>query len=260
MGIPTRLTIQDYFKQRGNVRFQPRHCGKAVVDADSVNTAVPFSKALDKAQVASTGRGSGLSIQDYMQKRIPSHRPTSTSKLSCTAILPSQRDLSPKVIAADNTGAETKKLDNAPQSEMSAHEPHHSQEQRKILASIERAAAQFGLPAALIKAVVKAESNYQVRALSPAGAQGLMQLMPATARELGVTDPFDIDQNIQGGAQYLRNMLDRFNGDMNLALSAYNSGPGTVAKYAGNVPYAETRTYVQRVLRYAQEFSSPSVT
>ena len=87
-----------------------------------------------------------------------------------------------------------------------------------------------------------------------------MQLMPATARELGVTDPFDIDQNIQGGAQYLRNMLDRFNGDMNLALSAYNSGPGTVAKYAGNVPYAETRTYVQRVLRYAQEFSSPSVT
>ena len=128
------------------------------------------------------------------------------------------------------------------------------------MASIDRAAAQFGLPTALIKAVVKTESNYQVRAISPAGAQGLMQLMPATARELGVTDPFDIEQNIRGGAQYLRNMLDQFDGDVHLALSAYNAGPGTVARYAGNVPFAETRAYVQRVLRYAEAFSSPEVT
>lgn len=126
----------------------------------------------------------------------------------------------------------------------------------KILASIDRAAARYKLPTALIEAVVKAESNYRVRAVSPAGAQGLMQLMPATAKELGVEDPFDIEQNIDGGAQYLRNMLNRFDGDMGLALSAYNAGPGTVARYRGQVPYAETQSYVRRVLRYVQEFSA----
>jgi soluble lytic murein transglycosylase-like protein len=78
-----------------------------------------------------------------------------------------------------------------------------------------------------------------------------MQLMPETAAELGVSDPFDIRQNIDGGARYLRRMLDRFDGDLRLALSAYNAGPGAVEKYAGEVPYAETRSYVERVLRFA---------
>ncbi|UCF95522.1 MAG: lytic transglycosylase domain-containing protein [Desulfobacterales bacterium] len=117
--------------------------------------------------------------------------------------------------------------------------------------SIERAAAQYQLPPALLTAVVRAESDFKVTAVSPAGAQGLMQLMPATARELGVNDPFDIEQNINGGARYLRQMLDRFDGDLRLALAAYNAGPGTVKKFGGDVPYPETRLYVERVLRFA---------
>ena len=114
--------------------------------------------------------------------------------------------------------------------------------------SIRAAAKKYNLSESLIKSVIEAESNFRADAISPAGAQGLMQLMPATARELGVTDPFDIEQNIDAGARYLRKMLNRFNGDTRLALTAYNAGPGTVARYNGDVPYEETRNYVQRVL------------
>jgi soluble lytic murein transglycosylase-like protein len=114
--------------------------------------------------------------------------------------------------------------------------------------SIAAAARKYDLPAKLIRSVTRAESNFRADAVSPAGAQGLMQLMPPTARELGVTDPFDVEQNIDGGARYLRQMLDRFDGDLKVALAAYNAGPGTVQRYHGEVPYRETRNYVRKVI------------
>lgn len=254
MGIPTRLTIQDYFKPRGHVYSQPKKIGRAAMDRDSNSAGASFSEELAGARASASVKAQGLSIQDYMQRRIPSHRPAASGKVFSADRFPSPIAASPKVTVAQNTVSKIRTRQKDPQSEQLTLEKAHDEDQQKILASIDRAAARFGLSPALIKAVVKAESNYQVRALSPAGAQGLMQLMPATARELGVTDPFDIDQNIRGGAQYLRNMLDQFDGDLHLALSAYNAGPGTVARYGGNVPYAETRTYVQRVLRYTEEF------
>jgi len=117
--------------------------------------------------------------------------------------------------------------------------------------SVQLAAAKYNLSPELIRGVIRAESNFQVDAVSSAGARGLMQLMPETARELGVTNPFDIQQNIDGGARYLRQMLDRFGGDLKRALAAYNAGPGAVEQFNGDVPYSETRQYVQRVLRFA---------
>ncbi|UCE56956.1 MAG: lytic transglycosylase domain-containing protein [Desulfobacterales bacterium] len=124
-----------------------------------------------------------------------------------------------------------------------------------IVKSLEKAAAKYNLPPELIQAVIKAESNFKVNAISSAGAQGLMQLMPATAEELGVNNPFDIDQNVDGGSWYLRKMIDRFGGDIKLALAAYNAGPGTVERYKDNVPYLEKKHLLNRVLRFSGQFA-----
>jgi soluble lytic murein transglycosylase-like protein len=100
----------------------------------------------------------------------------------------------------------------------------------------------------LIKAIIANESGFNANATSGAGAQGLMQLMPGTAAGLGVTDAYDPAQNVAGGTKYIKGLLQRFNGDVRLAVAAYNAGPGAVEKYGGVPPYAETQNYVQNVL------------
>ncbi|HVH35123.1 MAG TPA: lytic transglycosylase domain-containing protein [Tahibacter sp.] len=114
-------------------------------------------------------------------------------------------------------------------------------------AEIAAAAAEFGVDEALLRAVVHAESAFNPNALSNKGAQGLMQLMPGTADDLGVDNPFDAVQNIRGGAQYLAQQLKAFQGNEKLAMAAYNAGPANVSKYGGVPPFDETRVYVERV-------------
>jgi len=106
---------------------------------------------------------------------------------------------------------------------------------------------------ALVKAVIAAESNFDPDAVSVKGAQGLMQLMPATAASLGVIDPLEPDENVRGGVAYLRAMLDRY-GELERALAAYNAGPKSVDRYGGVPPYPETQDYVQRVLIYYRHY------
>lgn len=126
-------------------------------------------------------------------------------------------------------------------------------------AEIAAAARQHGVEEAIVRAIIHAESAYNPNALSRAGAQGLMQLMPATARRFGVGNAFDAGQNIQGGVQYLAWLLKRFNGDLTLASAGYNAGEGAVDKYKGVPPYSETQRYVQRVAVLAQRYRSAGV-
>lgn len=126
---------------------------------------------------------------------------------------------------------------------------------RRYDAYVELVAKREDVPPALLKAVIAAESNFDPRAVSPKGAIGLMQLMPATADALGVSDPFLVLENVAAGARYLRQLLLRY-GDRRLALAAYNAGPTAVDRYGGVPPYPETREYVRRVLSYHRHYDA----
>ena len=120
----------------------------------------------------------------------------------------------------------------------------------KYSTEIAKAAKTYNIPEKLIASVMKQESNFNVSAKSTAGASGLMQLMPSTARYLGVNDTLDPEQSIMGGAKYLRQLLDQFDNNVETALAAYNAGPGNVKKYDGIPPFKETQNYVKNILNY----------
>jgi soluble lytic murein transglycosylase-like protein len=123
---------------------------------------------------------------------------------------------------------------------------------------ISAAAREFGVEEAVVRAIIHAESAYNPTALSRAGAQGLMQLMPPTARRFGVTDSYDAAQNIRGGVQYLSWLLKRFNGNLTLAAAGYNAGEGAVDRHGGVPPYSETQYYVKRVAQLAERYRGAS--
>ena len=165
--------------------------------------------------------------------------------------LESLRQASPKAFRGPGNPLNQTDRESVPPPEPSGIQPLR----QDFDALIEQIAAKNGLDANLVKAVIKAESDFDPMAVSGKGAGGLMQIMPETAKDLGVQDPFDPAQNIDGGCRYLKQMLNRYSGDLNRALAAYNWGPGNLDRSAGKLP-EETRTYIKRVNRFYNQFTA----
>jgi soluble lytic murein transglycosylase-like protein len=199
-----------------------------------------LQSAYRQQQPEGTGDDQGWTIRDYWNRTVPLQGAPHVG--ACRG--PEDSDAAtkhpPAKNAADVDAPTLRKDTDAPATQAAI--------LRQIDNEIRRAARKYDLPAGLIRSVIRHESNFDPQAKSHAGALGLMQLMPATAREMGVGDPLDIEQNIDGGSRYLKKMLDQFDGDLRKALAAYNAGPGTVRRYGGVPPYRETRNYVRRVM------------
>jgi hypothetical protein len=262
MTVPNRpLTIRDYI-DRASTAAGPRI--QSGVGSGS-ETGVDFSRFLARSTLSdSHASNDGMTAADYLAN--PVQRPVRLSeppgrtdvewdtsqkkpepgRAATSPVFSDSRALTEETAVASRPPGSGEKIRGSDRPGMDA-----SRKRERIERSIAKAAGKYDLPAALIRGVIRAESNFDANAVSHAGAVGLMQLMPATADDLGVTNAFDIDQNIDGGSRYLKQMLLRFGGDVKLALAAYNAGPGTVEKYDGSIPYRETRHYVQRVIRFS---------
>ena len=271
MSAENHLTVRDYFDRVLGGR--PRNkkgisSGRTRSSGTREFHQILTSRRMQRSTKPQVKSG-GLKITDYLARPVRAKskfklRPAAPPAKKNTANI----DTFPQQTTLSNTGETAKNTATQPPArikDISKSGPFTSRltekqtvlgERQKIKNSILKAAQKYELPVNLIKGVIRAESNFQVKAVSHAGAQGLMQLMPDTARDLGVKNPFNIEENIDGGSRYLRKMLDSFGGDLKLALAAYNAGPEAVIKYGGKIPpFRETQQYVRRVLRYTRQMA-----
>ncbi len=271
MTTGNHLTVRDYFDQVLVGRTLNRRANSSQPAGTSGNrTFQQLLTSLGNQQSNdNNNKPAGLTVVDYLSNpvRVKCHynyrikaassekNETETEKAAPASANRPVEDSGDATVEGSRSKIKPMQLMN-PTASTSPPDQTGSNQKRVIERSIHKAAQKYNLPAGLIRGVIRAESNFEVKAVSRAGARGLMQLMPGTAKELGVDNPFDIEQNIDGGARYLRKMLDSFGGDIKVALAAYNAGPGTVQKYGGQIPpYQETEKYIDRVLRFSKQMA-----
>ena len=261
MAVENHLTVRDYFDR---ALFGGK-AGRPAGASGSPSFHGLLSAFDNKRREQDSAAPTGLTVVDYLKNPVSarcrfSFRAASAARQKNEATADTAKSSS----APESGGGQTAFAGLQPATQkhrdtsgpISPESQTASCESLMIEKSIHLASRRYNLPPGLIRGVIRAESNFQVAAVSHAGAQGLMQLMPATARELGVADPFDIEQNIDGGARYLRQMLDSYGGNVKTALAAYNAGPGAVEKYGGRIPpYQETEQYIDRVLRFSKQMA-----
>ena len=226
-------------------------------DNFGANTLQSYFAMLFSEQIAKNGNGIG--IADLIYKQLTGKElNTNSEKFSNLPVIEKTKiddtkDKNPKPIKINSL------IENQSQNDKKISGNFLNRVQNRLANfqdSISNASATHQIPKELIQAVITAESAGRPDAVSKAGAKGLMQLMDGTARALNVNNSYDPEQNIHGGTKYLRQMLDKFGNNLQLALAAYNAGPGNVEKYNGVPPFEETQNYVKRVMRYYQYFTN----
>ncbi len=193
-----------------------------------------------------------------IQNRVPLAFQSKLQDTNFSQVLEQAEDTVARTFQLDTSVKSNVRKSTSTRGSVEADYPRLSQEEIQALmprinAAISSASQKYGVEENMIRAIIKLESSFQPYSLSTSGAMGLMQLMPFTAEWLSVTEPYNIEQNIRGGTEYYRDQLARFNGDVELALAAYNKGPNTVIKYNGVPP--EAKSYVNRVLQYYRMYN-----
>lgn len=193
-----------------------------------------------------------------IQSRVPFAFQSKVQDTSFSQVLEQAEETAVRTFQLDTSVKNIVRKSISTRGSVEADYPRLSQEEIQALmprinAAISSASQKYGVDENMIRAIIKLESSFQPYSLSTSGAMGLMQLMPFTADWLSVTDPYNIEQNIRGGTEYYRDQLVRFNGNVELALAAYNKGPNTVIKYNGVPP--EAKSYVNRVLEYYRMYN-----
>ena len=221
-----------------NAPMQVPHVGNATKTEDK-----SFSEVLKNSSAQQTSKISfGGILNNTSTSKVQGEILTDKNKVGKFGALTGLGDIS-KLTATNPINAISDINSNIEISDVASNAP-----KSQIIAMIDKVAKKHGVDEKLVRAVVRQESGFNPNATSHCGAMGLMQLMPATAKGLGVTDPYNPVQNVEGGVKYLKNLLNKYNGNVILALAAYNAGSGAVAKYDGVPPYKETQNYVKSIM------------